>query len=63
MTTMSSEDEVNEFLERAIDARNVEHLKEENVRPVILKFRKQEYENKVESFLPDNSMPILSVQH
>eukprot|EP00111_Clytia_hemisphaerica_P021010 TCONS_00061961-protein len=46
MTTMSSEDEVNEFLERAIDARNVEHLKEENVRPVILKFRKQEYENK-----------------
>ena len=47
MTTMSSEDEVNEFLERAIDARNVEHLKEENVRPVILKFRKQEYENKV----------------
>jgi len=44
---MSSEDEVNEFLERAIDARNVEQLKQQNVRPVILKFRKKEYEKKV----------------
>lgn len=47
-TTLSPEDEVNEFLERAIDARDVNHLKQQDVRPVILKFRKKEYENKVD---------------
>ena len=44
---MDPEDEVNEFLSRAIDARSVERWKKEHVRPVILKFRKKEYEKKV----------------
>lgn len=46
-TTLSPEDEVNEFLERAIDARSVEHLKKANVRPIFLKFYKKEFEDKV----------------
>ena len=44
---MDPEDEVNEFLSRAIDARSVERWKKEHVRPVILKFRKKEHEKKV----------------
>jgi len=43
---MDPEDEVNEFLSRAIDARSVERWKKEHVRPVILKFRKKEHEKK-----------------
>ena len=43
----SPEDEVNEFLERAIDARSVEQLKKENVHPIFLKFYKKEFEIKV----------------
>ena len=46
-TTLSPEDEVNEFLERAIDARSVEQLKKVNVRPIFLKFYKKEFEDKV----------------
>lgn len=44
---MSPDEEVNEFLERAIDARNVEQLKQQNVRPIMLKFYKPEFEAKV----------------
>ena len=50
--SMDPEDEVNEFLSRAIDARSVERWKKEHVRPVILKFRKKEYEKKVCFFNP-----------
>ncbi|XP_065053479.1 adenylate cyclase type 5-like isoform X2 [Rhopilema esculentum] len=44
--SMDPEDEVNEFLSRAIDARSVERWKKEHVQPIILKFRKKEYEKK-----------------
>uniref|UniRef100_T2MI87 adenylate cyclase n=1 Tax=Hydra vulgaris TaxID=6087 RepID=T2MI87_HYDVU len=40
------EDEVNEFLEKAINARSVDHLKREHVRPIFLKFKKKEFEKK-----------------
>ena len=46
-TDLSPEEEVNEFLERAINARSVEHLKREHVRPIFLKFKKMEFEKKV----------------
>lgn len=44
---MDPEDEVNEFLSRAIDARSVERWKKDHVKPIILKFSKPEYEKKV----------------
>lgn len=47
---MSPDEEVNEFLKRAIDARDVEQLKEQNVRPLMLKFLKPEFETKVRNF-------------
>lgn len=39
--------EVNEYLSRAIDARNIERLKNENIHPITLKFRDGELERKV----------------
>lgn len=41
------DDAVNEFLERAIDARSVDQLKRENLRPIFLKFYKKDFEDKV----------------
>lgn len=40
------DDAVNEFLERAIDARSVDQLKRENLRPIFLKFYKKDFEDK-----------------
>ncbi|XP_052833073.1 adenylate cyclase type 6 [Octopus bimaculoides] len=40
------EDEVNEYLDRAIDARSVDQLRAEHVKPISLKFYKKEYEEK-----------------
>lgn len=45
--------EVNEYLSRAIDARNVERLKNENINSLTLKFRDSELERKVSSFLQE----------
>lgn len=42
--------EVNEYLSRAIDARNIERLKNENIRPITLKFRDGQLERKVCNF-------------
>lgn len=39
--------EVNEYLSRAIDARNVERLKNEEIHPITLKFRDASLEKKV----------------
>ncbi|ODM91481.1 Adenylate cyclase type 8 [Orchesella cincta] len=38
--------EVNEYLSRAIDARNIERLKNENINPLTLKFKDSELERK-----------------
>ncbi|KAL4222848.1 Adenylate cyclase type 5 [Mactra antiquata] len=40
------DDEVNEYLGRAIDARSIERLRSEHVRPFFLTFRKAEHEEK-----------------
>lgn len=40
------ENEVNEYLSRAIDARSVDRLRAEHVKPISLKFLKKEYEEK-----------------
>ena len=34
---MSPEDEVNDFLRRAIDASNIDQLRKQNVRPIFFK--------------------------
>jgi len=41
--------EVNEYLSRAIDARNIEQLKNENIHPLTLKFKDRELERKVKT--------------
>ncbi len=48
--SLDPEDEVNEFLSRAIDARSVERWKKEYVHPIFLRFRRKEYEKKVRDF-------------
>ena len=46
ISTLSNEDEVNEFLERAIDARSVDRLKKEHVRFFMLTFKRKDLEDK-----------------
>jgi len=41
------DDEVNEYLGRAIDARSIEHSRSEHVKAFFLTFRKPELEDKV----------------
>lgn len=41
------EDEVNEYLMRAIDARSIDRLRSEHCTPFILKFRRPDVEEKV----------------
>lgn len=45
------EDEVNEYLMRAIDARSIDRLRAEHCVPFILTFRKPKVEEKVPFFL------------
>ena len=47
MENKNPEDEVNDYLARAIDARSVDNLHSEHVRPFFLTFRKQKLEEKV----------------
>lgn len=41
------EDEVNEYLMKAIDARSIDRLRSEHCRPFTLSFRKENLEKKV----------------
>lgn len=43
------EDEVNEYLMRAIDARSIDRLRAEHCTPFILRFRRRDVEEKVSS--------------
>uniref|UniRef100_UPI00358F5831 adenylate cyclase type 5 isoform X2 n=1 Tax=Myxine glutinosa TaxID=7769 RepID=UPI00358F5831 len=51
--TISPDDEVNEFLGRAIDARSIDRLRSEHVRKMLLTFRKAELEEKYSQELDD----------
>lgn len=44
---MNPEDEVDEFLGRAIDARSIDRLRSEHVRKFLLTFRELDLEKKV----------------
>lgn len=46
---MNPEDEVDEFLGRAIDARSIDRLRSEHVRKFLLTFREPDLEKKVTS--------------
>ena len=46
-TLKNPEEEVNEYLGRAIDARSIDKLRADHVQPFTLKFRKSELEEKV----------------
>lgn len=46
---MNPEDEVDEFLGRAIDARSIDRLRSEHVRKFLLTFREPDLEKKVMS--------------
>lgn len=45
--SMNPEDEVDEFLGRAIDARSIDRLRSEHVRKFLLTFREPDLEKKV----------------
>lgn len=47
--SMNPEDEVDEFLGRAIDARSIDRLRSEHVRKFLLTFREPDLEKKVMS--------------
>ena len=51
MEEKDPEDEVNEYLMRAIDARSIDRLRAEHCKPFLLTFRKQDIEEKVCSLL------------
>ena len=51
------DDEVNEYLGRAIDARSIERLRSDHVKVFFLTFRKQELEEKVSSGILFNPCP------
>lgn len=55
---MNPEDEVDEFLGRAIDARSIDRLRSEHVRKFLLTFRELDLERKV-TVGPDRHFSLL----
>lgn len=49
---MNPEDEVDEFLGRAIDARSIDRLRSEHVKRFLLTFREPDLEKKVSPLAP-----------
>lgn len=53
------DDEVNEYLGRAIDARSIDHSRSEHVKACFLTFRKADLEDKVGIVLRDPKFSIV----
>lgn len=56
------EDEVNEYLMRAIDARSIDHLRAEHCQSVLLSFKDEALEKKV-SRCTDNNKTLVTRQY
>lgn len=56
---MNPEDEVDEFLGRAIDARSIDQLRKDHVKKFLLTFQTSSLEKKVSAYISQNTLGFI----